>query len=86
IYEWRRAIGYPGMRRFAEEYGAAVVPLGSNFRSLGNIVAASDAVISNNNPMRLRKELVARRGDGGRIRTLVSGSLRQASEDVAKLI
>ncbi|MFX8239196.1 hypothetical protein ABTL41_19810, partial [Acinetobacter baumannii] len=52
----------------------------------GNIVAASDAVISNNNPMRLRKELVARRGDGGRIRTLVSGSLRQASEDVAKLI
>lgn len=86
IYEWRRAIGYPGMRRFAEEYSAAVVPLGSNFRSLGNIVAASDAVISNNNPMRLRKELIARRGDGGKIRTLVSGSLRQAAEDVAKLI
>lgn len=86
IYEWRRAIGYPGMRAFAEEFNATVVPLGENFRSLGAIVEAADSVISNNNPMRLRKDLVARRGSGGQVRLLTAGSQTSLAEQVAQII
>jgi DNA helicase-2/ATP-dependent DNA helicase PcrA len=86
IYEWRRAIGYPGMKKFAEDFSAGVVPLGENFRSLSAIVAAADRVISNNNPYRLRKELIARRGVGGAIHRVTAGSARAAAGKAAQLI
>lgn len=86
IYEWRRAIGYPGMRRFAEHYQATVVALGENFRSLGNIVRAADSVISNNAPNRLRKDFVPRRGSGGRITIDRAGSLKEAAAQIAERI
>lgn len=86
IYEWRRAIGYPGMKAFAEEFNAAVIPLGENWRSLAKIVRAADQVISNNNPNRLPKDLVARRGEGGLIEIRMAGSLRHACKEIAELI
>jgi superfamily I DNA/RNA helicase len=86
IYEWRRAIGYPGMRAFAEEFEATVVPLGENFRSLGTIVESAVKVISNNNPLRLRKDLVARRGTGGIVQLLSDGSTRACARVIAEMI
>lgn len=87
IYEWRRAIGYAGMCRFAEEANAAVISLGDNYRSFANIVSAADRLIAYNNPNRLRKDFVAQRGPGGHIFSIARGGsddgIHAASEMIA---
>jgi superfamily I DNA/RNA helicase len=86
IYEWRRAIGYPGMQNFVREFGATVVHLDENFRSLSAIVEASDQLICGNNPHRLRKNPVARRGPGGQVELLQAASIRACAEAIVNLI
>ncbi|MCE9634825.1 MAG: RecQ family ATP-dependent DNA helicase [Planctomycetes bacterium] len=67
IYTWRRADAR-WLRRFREDYDAAVVPLVENYRSTPNIVAAANALIAPlpgrmkaDHPIRAAK---ARRGEG----------------------
>lgn len=68
IYEWRRAMGYPGLMSFANTFDAKIITLGENFRSLRTIVEHSDALIRHNEGHRIEKVFVARRGAGGEIR------------------
>lgn len=65
IYEWRRAMGYPGLMSFANTFGAKLITLGANFRSLRTIVEHAGALISHNNGHRIEKVFEARRGAGG---------------------
>jgi DNA helicase-2/ATP-dependent DNA helicase PcrA len=67
IYEWRRAMGYPGLMSFAETFGAKIITLGENFRSLRTIVEHADALIRHNDGHRIEKVFVSRRGAGGEI-------------------
>lgn len=86
IYEWRRAIGYDGMVRFARDFDAAVVALGDNYRSLGTIVQAADRLIAFNNPNRLRKDLISKRGPGGHIFTIMRGTPADGIDAAADMI
>lgn len=86
IYEWRRAIGYAGMCRFAEEANAAVISLGDNYRSLATIVSAADRLIAFNNPNRLRKDFVAQRGPGGHIFSIARGGSDDGIHAAAEMI
>ncbi len=67
IYEWRQAMGYPGLLSFAETFGARVITLGANFRSLRTIVEHADKLISRNEGHRISKVFEARRGAGGSV-------------------
>lgn len=67
IYEWRRAMGYPGLMSFAQTFGAKVITLGENFRSVRTIVEHADMLIKHNNGHRVEKEFVSKRGAGGGI-------------------
>lgn len=67
IYEWRRAMGYPGLLSFADTFGARVITLGSNFRSLRTIVEHADKLISRNAGHRVEKVFESRRGAGGSV-------------------
>lgn len=65
IYEWRRAMGYPGLLSFAKTFDAKIITLGANFRSLRAIVEHADALIRHNDGHRIEKAFEARRGAGG---------------------
>lgn len=67
IYEWRRAMGYPGLLSFANTFNATVITLGDNYRSLRTIVEAADQLIRHNNGHRIEKVFVAKRGPGGSV-------------------
>lgn len=67
IYEWRNALGHPGMVRFVEQAEADTVVLGDNFRSHEEIVEAASELIRNNDDSRVSKRLVSRRGAGGEV-------------------
>lgn len=67
IYEWRSALGYEGLMRFAEESGAKTITLAENFRSRSEIVAHAQRLIAFNNPHRIDKNPRAVRGPGGQI-------------------
>jgi superfamily I DNA/RNA helicase len=67
IYEWRQAMGYPGLMSFAETFGARVITLGANFRSLRKIVDHADLLIRGNVGHRIEKVFEARRGAGGAV-------------------
>lgn len=67
IYEWRRAMGYPGLLSFANTFHATVITLGDNYRSLRSIVEAADQLIRHNNGHRIEKVFVAKRGPGGSV-------------------
>jgi len=86
IYEWRRAIGYTGMQAFAREFRAPVLHLEENFRSLQTVVDAADRLIQGNNPARLPKTPIARRGPGGQLRLLPDASTRACAEAIVRLI
>lgn len=85
IYEWRHAIGYGGMVRFAKGVGAAVITLGENFRSKARIVDASRGVIECN-AARLGKDLVARRGPGGSVAVVGTPTDTAAAERIADFL
>ncbi len=67
IYEWRRAMGYPGLLSFATTFNATVITLGDNYRSLRSIVESADRLIRHNNGHRIEKIFVAKRGPGGSV-------------------
>lgn len=67
IYEWRQAMGYPGLMSFAETFSARIITLGANFRSLRQIVDCADKLIRQNDGHRIEKEFVSRRGAGGSV-------------------
>ena len=64
IYAFRRALGYAGMDRFANEFGAMRVLLGTNYRCRSEILSAAERLISHNTE-RIGKSLVAEKGEGG---------------------
>lgn len=66
IYAFRRALGYEGLVRFAETYGAHRVMLGINYRCRPEILKAAERLISRNTE-RLEKRLVAAKDPGGLI-------------------
>lgn len=86
IYEWRRAIGFPGMVAFQRARNAKVVLLQDNFRSRAEILEAAGAVIAHNNPYRNDKQLVARRGAGGEVVRVAVGSSVDACTAVTGLL
>jgi superfamily I DNA/RNA helicase len=86
IFEWRRAIGFPGMKRFQELRNARVVLLEDNFRSKAEVLAAAGAVIACNNPYRNDKMLVPRRGDGGTVTRVATGSTEATCAAVEQLL
>lgn len=67
IYEWRQAMGYPGLMSFAGTFGARIIKLGANFRSLRAIVDSADMLIRNNDGHRIEKIFESRRGPGGTV-------------------
>lgn len=84
IYEWRRARGYEGMKTFAEKRQAKIVTMGDNFRSYKSIVDAADRLISHNNGFRIPKVFVARRGAGGDVQKVASGSTEVCAESIVE--
>lgn len=64
IYAFRRALGYSGMARFAQEFGALQVQLGINYRCRSEILDAAATLISRNTE-RIEKRLFAQKGEGG---------------------
>lgn len=77
IYEWRQAMGYPGLMSFANTFDAKLITLGANFRSLRSIVESAEKLIKHNDGHRIEKVFDARRGAGG---SVIS---EQAKTDVA---
>ena len=73
IFEWRRAIGFPGMLAFQRERNARVLLLEDNFRSHSEILSAASHVIRHNDPHRNKKTLVPRKGPGGSVKRIVAG-------------
>jgi len=86
IYEWRRAIGFPGMLAFQKDRDADVIVLEDNFRSRKEILDAAGELIAQNNPYRNPKKLIARRGSGGSVRKVVTGSSKDTCQAVQGLI
>ena len=66
IYGFRRALGFAGMDRFAENLKATKVVLGLNYRSHSEILAPAAKLIAVN-LHRMDKALVAFKGLGGRV-------------------
>jgi superfamily I DNA/RNA helicase len=86
IYEWRNAMGYEGLMRFAKETGAKTITLAENFRSLDSIVAHSQILIEHNNPKRIDKSPRAVRGTGGLIGFTSAARTEAACESIANAI
>jgi superfamily I DNA/RNA helicase len=67
IYEWRQAMGYPGLMSFASTFDAKLITLGANFRSLRTIVESAEKLIKHNDGHRIEKVFESRRGAGGSV-------------------
>ena len=66
IYGFRRALGYTGMQKFADEFRATRIVLGTNYRSHSEILRPADDLIKCNLG-RNDKALVAAKGPGGAV-------------------
>lgn len=86
IYEWRCALGYEGLMRFAKETGAKTITLAENFRSRSEIVAHAQALIQHNCPDRIDKNPTAVRGPGGMLGSCKSGHIDAECEKIAGAI
>lgn len=64
IYAFRRALGYEGMDRFAKEFSAARILLGTNYRCHSEILRSAEKLIQRNT-QRISKLLHAAKGEGG---------------------
>lgn len=83
IYKFRGA-DHLNMERFEKEYkDAHVVILNTNYRSTENILAAANAVISNN-ASRHKKELISNKGAGEPIVVFYANSDRSEAQFVAE--
>lgn len=86
IYEWRSALGYVGLQRFAQEAKAKTITLSENFRSRDEIVAHAKQLIVRNDPDRIEKDQVAVRGPGGALVVVASSHLEAECDLVANAI
>lgn len=88
IYEWRNAMGYSGLQRFASEASAKTIVLQENFRSREEIVARATALIAHNDPDRIAKNQQAVRGPGGDLAAIscadLEGECRQVARSLAQ--
>ena len=85
IYEWRHALGYQGMKSFMDTFSAKRIELGDNFRCREEVLTHASILVQHNR-MRLGKNLVARRGPGGRISAYSTPSAESQCEELAELI
>jgi DNA helicase-2/ATP-dependent DNA helicase PcrA len=85
IYEWRHALGYSGMKSFMDTFDARRIELGDNFRSKSEILQHAVMLVEHNQ-MRLKKQLVARRGPGGSIACYHTASSETQCDELAELI
>lgn len=85
IYGWRGAeLGM--ILNFEHDFdGAQTIVLDENYRSTGNILAASNALIRNNTA-RLKKDLYTSRGEGEKIYTLLAQSDFQEADFIVQEI
>lgn len=86
IYEWRRAMGYPGLMSFAQTFDAKLITLGANFRSFRTIVEHAEALIRHNDGHRIEKVFESRRGAGGDIQAEKADTEAQMAETATKFI
>lgn len=86
IYEWRSALGYEGLMRFAHETGAKTITLAENFRSRSEIVSHAQALISKNNPQRIDKNPRAVRGPGGHLGSAGASDIQTECDNIASAI
>lgn len=86
IYEWRSALGYAGLQRFAQEANAKTITLAENFRSRNEIVAHAKQLIAYNDPDRIEKDQIAVRGPGGSLVVVASSHLESECALVAETI
>lgn len=77
IYKFRHALGFAGMMRYHENYGADIIKLDTNYRSRSEILNAAGKLIRKNTH-RLDKALDAVRGAGGTVEVWECG--KSASE------
>lgn len=73
IYKFRRAMGYAGMMRFQDEFGAELITLDTNYRCRAEILNSAASLIVNNEN-RVLKSLHAERGKGGTIEAVLYGT------------
>lgn len=64
IYGFRRALGYDGMDKFAKEFHAHRILLGTNYRCKSEILKSAEILIGRNSE-RIPKRLFANKGSGG---------------------
>ena len=81
IYSWRGA-QMANLPRFVKDYAAQIVKLERNYRSTGHILAAANAVVSNNR-QRIPKKLWTEQPAGNRVRLSIFFDGRQEAEWVA---
>lgn len=66
IYAFRRALGFEGMDRFAQRFGAHRVLLARNYRSHSEILDVASNLIAKN-IIRIDKQMVSHKGAGGTV-------------------
>jgi DNA helicase-2/ATP-dependent DNA helicase PcrA len=86
IYEWRCALGYAGLQKFAVQAKAKTITLAENFRSRTEIVEHARILIAHNDPSRIQKVQTAVRGPGGALAVRGYGGLVAECEIVAATI
>jgi len=64
IYGFRRALGFTGVQKFAKDFHAQKIVLGTNYRCRDEILRSADKLIQNNTE-RIFKNLFAYKGQGG---------------------
>lgn len=86
IYKFRRAMGYHGMMKFNEDFGAEMIRLDTNYRCHSEILDSAARLIVNNEE-RVAKDLNAARGAGGHVSAwLCDEPQREAELAVSKII
>lgn len=86
IYSWRGSMGYDGMMQFKERAQAKHVNLEVNYRSLVEIIQASQAVIVHNVNRIPKKVLGSRRGEGTVEKFEASTTSDEADQVVARVL
>lgn len=85
VYSWRGAEPY-NIKRFLQDYPQSrLIKLEQNYRSTGNILAAANAVIQNNEA-REEKKLYCDRGEGDKIIHFCAGDSFQEARFIADSI
>lgn len=85
IYGWRSSLGFEAVEAFIKATSPTVVKLEVNYRSHSEILLCADAVIRNN-AMRMPKNLISFKGNGGRVSRKAMTSKDDEADYVLNLI